>query len=116
MISLSKFLFNIDNDISRVEIVVTIINLEQQNIIQSNSHFDDIILDNDLEDLRLMVNMGSICLNPGVYGITLSFHREGRGEILAKFSNCLQFRIKGDRLGHAQLQTPSTMETKLSEI
>lgn len=108
---LSDFKLNlslsVNRNIPRIEIVITIRNHEQQNIIQSNSHFDAISLCNNRETIEVGVNMGRMNLVPGIYTISFSIHRENRGEILAKYDNYRLLHITGRRVGHAQLQVPA---------
>lgn len=96
-----------DINYPNLEVVVTITSLEQQNLVQSNSCFDEFELPNGSGQINLQVNMGKVCLVPAVYGMTISIHAEKRGRILAKYSNCLLFRITGKRLGHASIQAPA---------
>jgi len=98
-------------DVPRIEVVVTITSLEQQNVLQGNSNFDGVVMDNNGEPLHMRVNLGRLHLVPGVYGVTVSIHRKNRGEILAKYSNCMLFRVTGDRVGHALIQVPAVWET-----
>lgn len=101
---------NVIRQVQIFEIVIIITNLEQQNIIQANSYYDSVKLINSSDQLSIRVNMGCLHLNPGVYGVTVAVHKENRGEVLAKYSNCLSFRISGNRIGYSALQVPAKWE------
>lgn len=94
-------------DVSEIELVITINNFEQQPLIQANSHFDGVKLKNNSQRMAVNVNLGRIYLNPGVYGITVNINRENRGEVLAKYTNYLLFRVVGGRIGYSSMQIPA---------
>lgn len=98
---------SVNRDIPRIEIVITLVSHEQENIIQSNSYFDSMMLNNNKDALEVSVNMGSMNLLPGVYSVTISIHKENRGEILAKYDNYRKMHVIGGRIGHAKLQVPA---------
>lgn len=101
----------VDADVPVFETVVSITNLEQQHIIQYQSHFDDICISNRQDCVHLRINLGEMHLNTGIYAVTVGIHRENRGETLVRCGNCLTFRITGSRIGHSPLQIPAGWES-----
>lgn len=105
-----NMMLNVDDQISDFEIVVTISNLEQRNLVQCKSKHDAASLRNHGGKTRIRVNMGMLNLNPGIYGVTVSIHSRNGNEILARYGNCLSFRMAGERIGHSPIQLPANWE------
>lgn len=101
----------VNADVANFVLIITITNHEQQNLIQANSLFDGVIFENtSIRHLR--VNMGQLHLNPGVYGVTVSLLSQDLGEILARYENCLFFRMTGERIGYGSMQLPAAWECR----
>ncbi|MDJ0510479.1 MAG: ABC transporter ATP-binding protein [Crocosphaera sp.] len=101
----------VDKDIDYFSIDVTIINQELQNVAMCDSKFNGFEISNTGKNMSVLVNLGSVTLNPGLYSISVTLHGRNAiassvslGEVLCKYYNYKKFEVKGSFFGWAPNQ------------
>jgi lipopolysaccharide transport system ATP-binding protein len=94
----------VDSAIKYPNISVVLLNQELQNIAQCHSYFNDFKIRNSGKDLHILLDLGKINLNPGLYSLEVAVTSENRGEVLCKVQNVLRLRVTGQFVGYAPVQ------------
>jgi lipopolysaccharide transport system ATP-binding protein len=101
----------VDPDVKHPEINVTILSQELQNVAQCHSLFNGFKIVNSGERTKIVLNLGAINLNPGIYSLSLAIQSEKRGEILINYYNFKKFKLSGQFYGIAPLQIVGSWRT-----
>ena len=94
----------IDSKVESPNISVVFLNKELQNVAQCHSFFNRFEIGNTGNELHVLLNIGRINFNPGVYILEVAITAEDRGEVLAKYQNVKELTIAGDFVGYAPVQ------------
>jgi len=91
----------IDGSVENPNISVVLLSQELQNVAHCSSNLDGKIFKNKGERTLTSLTINKINLNPGIYTIEITITTENRGEVLAKYQNIKNFRVKGTHVGFA---------------
>lgn len=91
----------INSEIKSPNIGFTIMSQSLQPVAQCHSNFQEIPIKNDGNEIKVVVDLDKINLNPGIYSLTLSIQTEEMGKVLLKYYNFKKFKVVGNYFSHA---------------
>lgn len=94
----------IDPSVAYPTVTVTVVNQELQNVAQCISSYHGIEIVNSGERMKIILHLGKLNFNPGIYSITMSINSENLGEVLCRYDNVKRFNLVGDFYGYAPIQ------------
>ncbi len=94
----------IDQEVKYPNISVVFLTQELQNIVQCNSLFNGSKICNSGKEMHIVLRLGKINFNPGVYSLSIAVTEEQCGEVLAKYFNVKRLHVLGQFVGYAPIQ------------
>ena len=94
----------IDPNVNFPTIRMDILSQELQNIAQCNSFYHGVEIANTGKRMTVVMNLGKMNLNPGVYSLSIAIQSEAMGEILVRYYNFKKFKVTGNFYGWAPIQ------------
>jgi lipopolysaccharide transport system ATP-binding protein len=94
----------IDSTVKYPSIAVAVLNQELQHVAQCISSFSGYQITNSGERMTVILNLGKINFNPGVYSLAMTVNSENLGEVLCRYDNVKKFRVVGRFYGYAPVQ------------
>lgn len=91
----------IDTTVKSPTIAVAIMSQELQHVAQCISSFNGVEIANTGERMKVVLNLGKLNFNPGIYSIAITINSENLGEVLCRYDNIKKFRVVGQQYGYA---------------
>jgi lipopolysaccharide transport system ATP-binding protein len=98
------FDITIDESVKDPVIYVNIANQSLQTIAQCNSFYNKYRLNNSGKRSTVVVDLGGMNLNPGLYYLSVGILESNRGEVLMRHMYFKTFKVTGGFLGYAPIQ------------
>jgi lipopolysaccharide transport system ATP-binding protein len=98
------FVLAIDVSIQLPVLYINIANQSLQTVAQCSSDYNKFSLIHSGKRFSLDVDLGEMCLNPGVYNLSFGIMAGKRGEVIMRHMYFKTFKVVGDFLGYAPLQ------------
>jgi lipopolysaccharide transport system ATP-binding protein len=98
------FDLTIDVSIQLPVLYVNIANQSLQTVAQCSSDYNKFSLSNPGKRFSLNVDLGEMCLNPGIYNLSFGITAGKRGEVIMRQMYFKSFKVVGEFLGYAPMQ------------
>ena len=98
---LLSFKVYISGEHDNPEMMLVIANEEYFNVVQLNSPLGAFKCKNNVRSVEVAIN--GLFLNSGYYSMTLAVLDRPNGMILARYNNCCQFSVTGNKIGFASI-------------